>query len=143
MASFSPMDPREVVIGRGRANAIARAPYVDAIGAWDAGRIVIEPGEDPAHVKRLLRQASRQVGIRVRSSWGGRHQDRASVEADGGALMSLYSAHDRVMASIPEPCPWCDELVLDEHASEMRADSVYHLGCVYEHELDQEGSHDD
>lgn len=49
--------------------ASAVLPYVRALKSWDAGKIELERGEDPTTVKRLLRQASRETGIRVRSSW--------------------------------------------------------------------------
>ncbi len=55
----------------GRASVIRPAvrPYVRALESCEAGKIELERGEDPAAVKRLLREASRETGIRVRSSW--------------------------------------------------------------------------
>lgn len=69
MPKFQKLDASQVVLGRGRANAVKRRPFVDAIKASEAGRIELDRGEDPAAVKRLLRQASKEVGIKVRSSW--------------------------------------------------------------------------
>ncbi|MDA0815279.1 MAG: hypothetical protein O2924_01725 [Chloroflexi bacterium] len=69
MPRFQKLDPHQVVLGRGRANAMRRRPYVDAIRAAHAGRIELESGDDPAIAKRLLRQASKEAGIKVRSSW--------------------------------------------------------------------------
>lgn len=69
MPRFQRLDPNQVVLGRGRANALKRRPYVDAIKGAQAGRIELDKGDDPAATKRLLRQASKEVGIKVRSSW--------------------------------------------------------------------------
>jgi hypothetical protein len=69
MPKFQKLDPSQVVLGRGRANALRRRPFVDAIRSAQAGRIELDRGEDPAATKRLLRQASREAGIKVRSSW--------------------------------------------------------------------------
>ncbi len=69
MPRFQRLDPNQVVLGRGRANALKRRPYVDAIKGAQAGRIELDKGEDAAATKRLLRQASKEVGIKVRSSW--------------------------------------------------------------------------
>ncbi len=69
MPRFQRLDPNQVVLGRGRANALKRRPYVDAIKGAQAGRIELDKDDDPAATKRLLRQASKEVGIKVRSSW--------------------------------------------------------------------------
>lgn len=69
MPTFQKLDPDQVILGRGRSNAIARQPYVVAIRMAEAGRIELEDGDDPGAVKRLLRQASKECGVRVRSSW--------------------------------------------------------------------------
>ena len=69
MPRFQRLDPNQVVLGRGRANALKRRPYVDAIKGAQAGRIELDKEDDPAATKRLLRQASKEVGIKVRSSW--------------------------------------------------------------------------
>lgn len=69
MPKFQKLDPSQVVLGRGRANAMRRRPYIDALRAAQAGRIELESSDDPAVTKRLLRQASREAGIKVRSSW--------------------------------------------------------------------------
>lgn len=57
------------MLGRGRSNALRRKPFVDAIKSADAGRIELDQDDDPVATKRLLRQASREVGVKVRSSW--------------------------------------------------------------------------
>lgn len=69
MPTFQKLDPASVTLGRGRANAIARQPYVEALRTAEAGRIELEDRDDPAAVKRLLRQASKEAGVKVRSSW--------------------------------------------------------------------------
>ena len=69
MPKFQKLDPGQVVLGRGRSNAVRRRPFVDAIKASQAGRIELDRGEDSAAAKRLLRQASKEAGIKVRSSW--------------------------------------------------------------------------
>lgn len=69
MPKFEKMDPSAVILGRGRAAALAREPYRRAIAAADAGRVVLDEDDDPVSVKRLLRQASKEIGVRVRSSW--------------------------------------------------------------------------
>ncbi|MCK9485949.1 MAG: hypothetical protein M0R73_04510 [Dehalococcoidia bacterium] len=69
MPRFQRLDPNQVVLGRGRANALKRRPYVEAIKGAQAGRIELDKEDDPAATKRLLRQASKEVGIKVRSSW--------------------------------------------------------------------------
>ena len=69
MPKFQKLDPGQVVLGRGRANAMRRRPYIDAIRGAQAGRIELETSDDPAVTKRLLRQASKEAGVKVRSSW--------------------------------------------------------------------------
>jgi len=69
MAKFTKMDPSEVVVGRGRAALEARKPYAEALQASDAGKIELERGEKPATVKRLLQDAAKDSGLRIRSSW--------------------------------------------------------------------------
>lgn len=69
MPKFKSMPPSEVIIGRGRYNAIKRKPFEEAIRDSEAGRIILDPQDDPDFVKRLLRAASKTTGIRVRSSW--------------------------------------------------------------------------
>ena len=63
------LDPEDIAAGRGRAAAAARAPYVQALTSGDAGRIELERGETQAVVKRRLREAARESGIQIRSSW--------------------------------------------------------------------------
>lgn len=69
MATFSKLNPRDVVLGRGRAALEARKPYVEAIKGGQAGKIELDRGERPATVKRLLQEASKEAGVRLRSSW--------------------------------------------------------------------------
>jgi hypothetical protein len=69
MPKFESVDPSEIVIGRGQAEYAYRAPFRDAIRDGDAGSVTLDAGDDPAKVKRAMRHASREVGIRVRSSW--------------------------------------------------------------------------
>lgn len=69
MPKFQKLDPNQVVLGRGRSNALKRRPFADAIRAAQAGRIELDRDDDPAATKRLLRQASKETGIKVRSSW--------------------------------------------------------------------------
>ncbi len=69
MPRFERMDPGEVAIGRGRAAMAERVPYIEALKAGEAGRIELQRGERQAIVKRRLQEASRQCGIKIRSSW--------------------------------------------------------------------------
>lgn len=69
MPKFQKLDPNQVVLGRGRSNALKRRPFVDAIRSANAGRIELDRDDDPAAMKRLLRQASKETGVKVRSSW--------------------------------------------------------------------------
>ena len=69
MAKFKKLAPKDVVLGRGRSALEARGPYVEAIKAGQAGRIELTRGERPMTVKRLLQEASKEAGVRVRSSW--------------------------------------------------------------------------
>ncbi len=68
MPRFRKLDPSEVVVGRGPAK-ISREPYLKAIQSHDAGAIELEDKDRPGTVKRLLREAARDLGVRVRSSW--------------------------------------------------------------------------
>lgn len=69
MAKFSKLDPAEVLVGRQKAAAAAREPYLAALRAGDAGRVELERGERPDTVKRLLADSARSLGVRIRSSW--------------------------------------------------------------------------
>ncbi|MCY4638931.1 MAG: hypothetical protein OXC94_01130 [Chloroflexi bacterium] len=69
MPTFTRMNPDEVAVGRGRAAAEQRRPYVEALEAGAAGSITLERGEKPATVKRMLQEAARQANVRIRSSW--------------------------------------------------------------------------
>ncbi len=74
MPTLTKMDPRDVAVGRGRAAAEMRKPYIAALQAGDAGSVALERGEKPATVKRLLQEAARQSNIRIRSSWADSQQ---------------------------------------------------------------------
>ena len=74
MAKFTKLNPKDVALGRGRAAAEARKPYVEAVRSGQAGKIERERSEKPATVKRLLQEASRESGIKVRSSWEDKSQ---------------------------------------------------------------------
>ena len=69
MPKFVKVDPKDVAVGRSRAAAAAREPYVQALKAGDAGRIELERGENQGVVKRRLQEAARGSGIKIRSSW--------------------------------------------------------------------------
>ncbi len=69
MPKFSKLDPGQVHIGRGRAAFEARKDFIGAIRSGDAGRIDLERGDRPTTVKRLLQEAAKEAGVKVRSSW--------------------------------------------------------------------------
>ena len=69
MPKFAPMDPSEVVVGRGRSSAEARKPYAEALLASDAGKIELERGEKASTVKRYLQVTAKEHGLRIRSNW--------------------------------------------------------------------------
>jgi len=69
MPKFTKLNPGDVVVGRGRAALEARRPFIEALSAADAGKIELERGEKPATVKRLLQDAAKESGMRIRSSW--------------------------------------------------------------------------
>lgn len=68
MPTFVKLDPKDALVGRSRAAAAAREPYVQALMAGDAGRIELERGETQGVVKRRLQEAARGSGITIRSS---------------------------------------------------------------------------
>lgn len=68
MPRFKKLDPSEVVVGRGPAK-ISREPYVKAIQSAEAGSIELDAEDRPGTVKRLLREAARDLGVKIRSSW--------------------------------------------------------------------------
>ena len=69
MPKFTKLNPKDVHIGRGRAAHEARQPYRDALTSGDAGRIELGRGEKASTVKTQLALASKEVGVKVRSSW--------------------------------------------------------------------------
>jgi len=94
MAKFTKMAPVDVVIGRGRQNAEERRRYVEALRTMDAGKIELQPNEKPTTVKRLLQEASKELGLKVRSTWTDEQQQtlvwkrisrRAAAAAPRGA----------------------------------------------------------
>ncbi len=74
MPKFTPMRPEEVLIGRARAAAEERQAYVAALSGSEAGKLDLARGEKPARVKRLLSEAAKQSGTRIRSSWEDKSQ---------------------------------------------------------------------
>ena len=74
MPKFTAMRPGEVLIGRARAAAEERAPYVEAVRGSDAGKIELGRGENAARVKRLLSEAAKEAGTKIRSSWEDKSQ---------------------------------------------------------------------
>ncbi len=74
MAKFTKLNPKDVALGRGRAAAEARKPYIEAVRSSQAGKIEVTPGEKSATLKRYLREASKEAGIKVRSSWEDKSQ---------------------------------------------------------------------
>jgi hypothetical protein len=74
MPKFEVMKPEDVLLGRGRAAAEERQAYVPAIQAGDAGKIVLDTGDRASGVKRRLTEASKEAGIRIRSSWEDKRQ---------------------------------------------------------------------
>lgn len=74
MPTFTKMEPSEVHVGRGRAAFEARKKFVGAIKGGDAGRIDLERGDRPGAVKRLLQEAAKEAGVKVRSSWTDKSQ---------------------------------------------------------------------
>jgi hypothetical protein len=69
MPKFTKIDPAEVVLGRGRSTLEARKMYVEAVRSMDAGKIELQSNDRPTTVKRLLQEAAREVGVKLRSSW--------------------------------------------------------------------------
>ena len=71
---FAKLDPKDVAVGRGRAAAEDRKPYIEALKAGQAGKIELGRGEKATVVKRRLQEASRESGIKIRSSWEDKSQ---------------------------------------------------------------------
>ena len=69
MPKFTKLHPKNVHVGRGMAAAEARRLYVDALKSGDAGKIELQRGEKSSAAKRHLAEASREAGIKIRSSW--------------------------------------------------------------------------
>lgn len=69
MPTFQKLDPKDVLIGKGRMAAEQRQPFIEALRAGNAGKIELERGDRPQIVKRRLTEASRETRIRVRASW--------------------------------------------------------------------------
>lgn len=74
MPKFEALNPDDVQVGRGRATAEARLEFRKAIEGSQAGKIVLERTDRPSTVKRLLAEASKESGIKVRSSWEDKKQ---------------------------------------------------------------------
>ncbi len=74
LPKFTTLNPAEVLVGRGRVAAEARLPYLAAVKEGEAGRIELERGERPQAVKRLLQEAAKESGVRLRSTWETKEQ---------------------------------------------------------------------
>ena len=74
MPKFTKLDPKDVHVGRGGTAHEKRQPYRDALAGSDAGRIELGRAEKANAVKHQLRLASKEVGVRVRSSWEDKRQ---------------------------------------------------------------------
>ena len=74
MPKFTAMKSSEVLVGRARAAAEERKSYVEALRSGEAGKLELARAEKPARVKRLLSEASKESGIRIRSSWEDKSQ---------------------------------------------------------------------
>ena len=74
MAIFTPKEASEVLIGRERASAQERQMYAEALQGSNAGTIELSRGEKASRIKRLLAEASKDTGIRVRSTWEDKNQ---------------------------------------------------------------------
>ncbi len=74
VAIFTPKEAAEVLIGRERASAQERQMYAEALQSSDAGTIELTRGEKASRIKRLLAEASKDTGIRVRSTWEDKNQ---------------------------------------------------------------------
>jgi hypothetical protein len=84
MPKFTKLNPNDVAIGRGRAALEARPPYIEALKVGDAGKIELQRGDKPATVKRLLQEASKHTGIKIRSSWADNSQKILLWKRTGG-----------------------------------------------------------
>ena len=69
MPKFRTLNPEDVHVGRGKDAAAVRVQFMKAIEDGDAGRIDLESADKPTVVKRRLSEASKLLGIKVRSSW--------------------------------------------------------------------------
>ena len=69
MPKFTAMKPSEVLVGRARLAAEERKSYVEALRSAEAGKVELAGAEKSVRVKRLLVEASKESGIRIRSSW--------------------------------------------------------------------------
>lgn len=69
MPRFKTLDPQDVFIGRGAAAQRERVPYVKHIQDADAGEIRLDGEDRPTVVRRRLREAARELGVKVRASW--------------------------------------------------------------------------
>ncbi len=74
MPKFTAMKPSEILVGRARLAAEERKSYVDALRSAEASKVELARGEKSARVKRLLSEASKESGTRIRSSWEDKSQ---------------------------------------------------------------------
>lgn len=62
-------DPRSIKVGRALRNLEAMEPYREVLTKYPAGQVVIEEGDDPKRVHRLVARAAKESGVKVRCSW--------------------------------------------------------------------------
>ncbi len=71
MPRFRKMAADRVHVGKGRASAAEREfqMYVSALMGSEAGKITLQEGDVPSRVKRMLADAARSEGVKIRSRW--------------------------------------------------------------------------
>lgn len=69
MPIFTALAPDDVKVGRGRGHALALEQYSTAIVLADAGKVELDKDEKAPASKRLLHQAAKELGMRVRSRY--------------------------------------------------------------------------
>ena len=74
LPKFTAMRPAEVLIGRARSAGEERKAYGEALRGSDAGKLELTRGESSSRVKRLLGEAAKENGTKVRSSWEDKSQ---------------------------------------------------------------------
>ena len=74
LPKFTAMRPAEVLIGRARSAGEERKAYGEALRGSDAGKLELTRGESSSRVKRLLGEAAKENGTKIRSSWEDKSQ---------------------------------------------------------------------